>query len=110
MNDGQDLRFISPVFCLYTEFAITSWGMLYVVQNDRDSSGRDTLIYLNNQLSRVLSPWQTFDVNDIFGTLAGAIIASIINIGIVVKDSFSKGKQPPVPTVVGTVPRGGTKE
>jgi len=45
------------------------------------SVGLGLIIY---EVLQVLIPWQTFDMNDILGTLIGIIIASIINISTVV--------------------------
>lgn len=50
------------------------------------SVGLGLIIY---EFLQILIPWQTFDVNDVFGSLIGVVIASIINILIVV---FGKQK------------------
>lgn len=45
------------------------------------SVGLGLIIY---EFLQIVIPWQTFDVKDIFGTLIGVIIASIINLLIII--------------------------
>jgi hypothetical protein len=51
------------------------------------SVGLGLVIY---EFLQKIIPWQTFDIKDIFGTLIGVLIATLINILIVISKSIKK--------------------
>lgn len=85
LNNNEGVRFIGDTIGNIGGVIVASFLFFWLAKesvfNKREiiifSVGLGFIIY---EFLQVIIPWQTFDVNDIFGTFIGVLIASIINI------------------------------
>ena len=85
LNNNEKIRFIGDTIGNIGGVIVASFLFFWLAKESVFkkrviiifSVGLGFIIY---EFLQVIIPWQTFDINDIYGTLIGVLIASIINI------------------------------